>query len=86
MDTTFNYVAQPEIEILKSISDSAGLSIQEGYVPERGQVWGIWCKPTVLMMVSISKYFSEHKHVKVQFIILVLKNSAFTTQAYYYLS
>lgn len=38
MDTTFNYVAQPEIEILKSISDSAGLSIQEGYVPERGQV------------------------------------------------
>lgn len=38
------------------------------------------------MMVSISRYFSEYKHINVLFIILVLKNSAFTTQAYYYLS
>lgn len=74
--------AQPETKTLKSISDSAIVPFRRIHSRE------LKCEMcdanfTVSMIVSIPGYFSECKHIIVLFIILVLKNSAPPTRAYY---
>lgn len=69
-------------QTLKSISDSAIVPFRRIHSRE------LKCEMcdanfTVSMIVSIPGYFSECKHIIVLFIILVLKNSAPPTRAYY---